>query len=473
MGAITVIRDPQLELTPIEHPLQSPSEQELGEAPGNPSEIQQTKVFGLLCPILALNSVAVDWMDIEKFELDFTSTVPRVRFAFHDRASILNKFSNPGNDNELRIEIIPPVDNTYKKINLSMICNEIGIVDGVCRGTGELMVPEFTKSQFKGYGQKTTFEIFDMISTETGLGFASNIEATEDTRYIQCQHQSYKDLLDNEIEKSGSSETHVYDWWIDAWNNLVLCDLYDRVNDEDSEEDMKIWATANVNAASVNSDPEPVETLAIFTNHPAYENSDLYVTGYNVQNAPATQARGNAVVLSVYEENKKEYIDHYIADGDIQKNEFIRFEYAGEVYGDYNYLIAQKAREVYLKKVKSEVVVIHTTKPQLSIMRGDQLRFVWYDGDMYNSMVQDNLEEVGGVRTKDDLKSEIGWLAEWDLHDEVTDNPMRLNMQYSGQYTCIGQYIIYSKNTNSWDCWLYLTRPASKRPKILNDLDKK
>lgn len=47
---------------------------------------------------------------------------------------------------------------------------------------------------------------------------------------------------------------------------------------------------------------------------------------------------------------------------------------------------------------------------------------------------------------------------------------MRINMQYSGQYTCIGQYITYSK-TDQWNCWLYLSRPAEKRPQVLNELN--
>ena len=241
MAKIEVVRDPQIKLEPIVHALRQPSEGEAGEAPGNASEIQQTKVFGLIVPLLALNGVAVDFQDVETFELDYTRKLPRIKTSFHDRGNILNNFGNPGNDNELRVQILPPFDDTYKKIDLAFVCTSVRIVNGTVEVEGEYKLQKFSDAQFKALGQITTYDLFDKVSTETGLGFATNSKATEDARFIQCQFESYKDVIDREMEKSGSSETHVYDWWVDVWNNLILCDLYDRNNSEDPEEDMMIW----------------------------------------------------------------------------------------------------------------------------------------------------------------------------------------------------------------------------------------
>lgn len=470
MARIEVKRDPQIKLEPIVHALRQPSPDEVGEDPGNPTEIQQTKVFGLIIPILALNGVAVDFQDVETFELDYTGRTPKVKASFHDRANILKNYSNPGNDNELRVQILPPFDNTYKKIDLAFVCTEVQIKDELVSVEGEYKLQKFSDAQFKALGQISTYELFDKVAAETGLGFAANAEATEDSRFIQCQYESYKDVIDREMEKSGSSEAHVYDWWVDVWNNLILCDLYDRINSDDPEEDMMIWVTENVDAASTNDESEAVQTVALFTNHPIREHTDLYIYDYDVQNMPASSSQGNSYTMSIYEENKHEWIDHHITDGDIKKNVFEQFEYMGEVYGDYNYLLAEKAREIYLRKVKSEVIVLHTIKPQLGIMRGDQLRFVWYDTNMANSMNQDNLEEAGAIKSSEQLSAILGWVKDWDFNKQVPDNPMRINMQYSGQYTCIGQYITYSK-ADQWDCWLYLVRPAEKRPQVLNELN--
>lgn len=468
MAQIQVIRDPQITQSPITTVLRSPSPEEVpGTQPD--TEIQQTKVFGVLTPLLAVNGVVVDFGDVNEFDLDYTGTTPRVKFAFRDRNNILKNLSNPGNDMEFRVQILPPTDDTYKKIDLTLICNNLSIQDGVVRGEAEYKLTKFTQAQFKALGRISTYDLFDKVSVETGLGFATNAGATEDTRYMQCQFESYKDIIDREMEKSGSSEVHVYDWWVDVWNNLILCDLYDRINSEDPEEDMQIWAACNNMNASMNDEVAPQKTLALFTNHPIRENTDLYVDEYDVQNTPASQSSGNSIALSVYEENKKEYIDHYIANGDIEKNEFIQFEYAGEVYGDYNYLLAEKAREIYMQKIKSEIVILHLNKPQLAINRGDQLRFVWYDNDAQDAQMYDRMEELGVKASAESLATEIGWLKDYDFAKEDGNNPMRVNLQLSGQYTCIGQYIAYDGETQQWDAWLYLTRPASKRPKMLTE----
>lgn len=468
MAQIEVIRDPNVELSPIVHNLTQPSSTEDPEANDNISEIQQTKVAGILAPIIAVNGVAVDFSDVYSFELDYTGTVPRIKFSFRDRCKMLGRYSQPGNDSEIRVQILPPADNTYKKIDLVFMCTSISVEGETVTGEADYKLAKFTGSQFKALGQVSTYDLFDKISTETGLGFAANTAGTEDARYMQCQFESYKDIVEREMELSCSDADHVYDWWVDVWNNLILCDLYDRINSEDEESDMMVWTTENIDNGSVHEEVTPIKTPAIFTNHPIRENSDLFVLDYDVQNDPASQATGNAVALSVYEENKKEYIDHFIADGDIQKNEFTQFEYAGEVYGDYNYLLARKAREIYIRKVKSEIITIHLNHPQLSINRGDQLRFVWYDPDTLDAINQDHLEEVGVIKGNDELSTILGWVKDWDFSKELADNPLRINAQFSGQYTCIGQYISFNRDSMQWDCWLYLTRPASKRPKILN-----
>lgn len=470
MAQLQVIRDPNINQSPIRATFKAPGESEDPvEAANSGTEIQQTKVFGVLMPLIALNGIVVDFKDITAFALDYTGTIPRIQFAFSDRNNMFKNLTAPGNDCEFRVQILPPADDTYKKIDLTFMCSDISVNNGMVTGSGEYKLQEFTKSRFKALGQISTYELFDLISTESGLGFATNTEATEDTRYMQCQFESYKDIVDREMPKSGSSADHVFDWWIDVWNHIILCDIYDRINSDDPEEDMQIWMAANDAAAAMGDDINMVQTLALFTNHPIRENTDLYVEDYDVQTMPASQTRGNGVALSVYEENKKEYIDHYIADGDIERNVFERFEYAGEVYGDYNYLVAEKAREIYMRKIKSEVVVIHVHKPQLGINRGDQLRFVWYDNDAHDSILYDQMEEAGVKKSVDDLGTEIGWLKDWDYAHGDDNNPMRVNLQLSGQYTCIGQYIAYDSANQKWDAWLYLSRPASKRPQMFNE----
>lgn len=465
MPALTVIRDPQLERTDIAVPYITDDTGADAE-----TEVEQTRILGIMTPLLTINDVVIGPTDIIKFVLDWTGSTPEIQFEVKDRNNVLTKFSNPGNDNIVRLQLIPPVDDTYKKVDQLFVCTDLQIQGTIISGRAQYLLKPFTQAQFKALGQLSTYDVLDKISTETGLGFATNVEATEDSRYMQCQYESYKDLISREIRKSGSDEVHVYDWWIDLWDYLVLCNLYDRVNADDTEEDMEIWVTDNCRTVSKNLEVEVTKAPAYYTNLPQFNQSSMYVQDFDVETNIATPSKGNNITLSVYEENKHEYVDHYIMDGDIQKNDFLKLEYAGEVYGDYNYLLAEKCREVYMTKIKSEIIVIKTLSTQLGINRGDQLRFIWYDNDTNYAYAQDQLEESGAIKNSEELQEIIGWLKDWEI-DSTALNDYKINLQYSGQYTCIGQYMEYNPQANMWVCWMYLTRPASKRAKIMNELE--
>ena len=47
-------------------------------------------------------------------------------------------------------------------------------------------------------------------------------------------------------------------------------------------------------------------------------------------------------------------MDYMVQDGDIKHDIFTKYEYLGENYGDYNYMLAKYLRNVYLQKINSE-----------------------------------------------------------------------------------------------------------------------
>ena len=65
MARIEVVRDPQITQSPIKTALRAPSQNEDPDAtsPGT-NEIQQTKVFGVLMPLIALNGIVVDFGEV-------------------------------------------------------------------------------------------------------------------------------------------------------------------------------------------------------------------------------------------------------------------------------------------------------------------------------------------------------------------------------------------------------------------------
>lgn len=466
---ISLKRRSCLKQTPIVVNLGLTDEEELGMPVENQTDIKQTRVYGIMCPILSVNNRVIQMSDIIDYRLDFRQRIPELEFWVRDRGELISRYLAPGGDNEVRTQILPVSDEHYRKIDLTFFIAEYeaeqqGVIHCACI----YKLFGFTNSRFLSLGLKSTYELCDYISTETGLGFASNLERTQDQRFIYFPHKNFEDTLNSEIELSQAGADCVLDYWIDQWNNLNLVNIYERLNSMDSEDELSIWINQATEAQSKNAN-EQEEVLAIpeISNLPSLKGTELYMIALEQKVSTASyKTSGNNLVLSIYEENRKEYLDHTITDGDIKFDTSTVYEYYGEVFGDYNYLIARACREMYLRKLSTENLILTGTSPSLGLMRGRQVRLVWYNSGM-DSSYQGQLDKVLGQ-----AQSSEGWLNEYNKEEYHEDGAMfQLNMGLSGQYMVNG--ISYEYRGNQWQILYELVRPASRKPEPLAEYNEK
>ena len=341
MSTIQVKFDNKLKQSDIIIPLVHSSQAEAQENyEYNQAERQQTLVYGIQTPLIMINNIVVNFSDVISFDLSCSGVTPEVHIIVHDRYKLSTTIDSPGIDNELRVQILPKFENKYKKINLTFYITSMKNNKGVLHITGEYKIPKFISSNIKSFGQISTYKLFETIAQESDLGFATNTEDSTQERYVYCPNKSYKELLRTEIAYS-SSETQIYDYWIDWWNNLVLADIYERYNAIDKDEDMQIWVAGQNKEIDEGSEIQPIQTVATFHNHPGLQTTELHVSNYKITTSPGPQLyRGTDRVFSTYEFPKTEYLDYLIQDGDSKNDIFARFEYLGEVYDDHNYLLS-------------------------------------------------------------------------------------------------------------------------------------
>lgn len=67
MAQITVKYDPTLKIEEIVEPMYATSENECAE--DRPAEVQQTKITGILSPLIKVNRILILWDKVTKFEL--------------------------------------------------------------------------------------------------------------------------------------------------------------------------------------------------------------------------------------------------------------------------------------------------------------------------------------------------------------------------------------------------------------------
>lgn len=466
MSAINIIFDNQLEQSPIEVPLEGPTQEEVGDELQvlDQSTAVQTMIHGVCTPIFKICSRTFRFDEVELLTLDNTSILPSLTVTVIDRGKYLANLDSPSTDNELRLQILPPFDNAYKKIDLTFKIEDIHIMGDKVKVVGKYKNTELDCDRLESYGEISTYDLFNKIAIDTKLGFASNIKNSEDKRYIYSCNNTYLDLMREEISNSGTATT-VLDYWIDLWNNINLVDIYERYNAIDSNEDLKVWIVNGVPEKIDKSDIiEPSYVEAIINNSFAMRNSQLYTDKYDLITSSNIN-KGTDKVYTIYKDG--DVIDTLVQDGNTHKDIYTKFFYLGENIGDYEYLLANNLRSSFLQFMNSVKLDVHLKFPLLGLMRGHKVRFSWFELD---EVAKNNLLEIKKNLNIDITSNDPEIDAESEDDKDALENPdkMIINKQISGQYLITGTILKYSRG-EGWDYKLTLVRPRQQQNSYLRD----
>lgn len=453
MSVLTVKFDHNLTLSDIEIPLKAPQDSEVGENNGTMTAEAQTMIQGVCTPILAINNIVFEIEQILELTLYNNDRLPSIRAVVNDSEHMLGDLELPGRDNEIRLQILPPFDNAYKKINLVFFIDSIRVNGSNILVTGKYKVNDLYSSRFSSFGEINTYDLFQTIAHECKLGFATNCESNDiDKRFVYANNSSYVTLMNKQIKQSGD-ETLVYDYWVDLWNNINLANIYERYNTKDPDEEMLVWLQKGYPVHTQKDDPiEPEQQIALINNNPI-ETGPLKASAYNViTNSGKATVRGTDQVYTYYKDGQ--VIDTLVQDGSVKEDIFTRYEYLGENIGDFDYLAARSIRKSFIDIVTCNCVEVTVNFPCLSLMRGHQCLFTWYEN---NYTTKTNLQYMN------DIDSELP-VNDQDL---VSDpDSYIVNKQISGQYLIYGVVIDY--NRGKWQQKLTLVRPQDQVHKYIN-----
>ena len=465
MAVIQLEFDNTLKKSDIIIPIQSVStgDGNIEDSSSDMTDKSQLQVFGIQVPLISINNTVIDFDAVSYFDLSSNGELPVLTLTVEDRYELIGNIDKPKHDNEVRVQILPKFDNAYKKINLTFYITNINIFGKNIRLSCIYKLPKLTSSKFEALGELDTYTLFKNAAIDTGLGYATNIAEGTDKRYIYCNNKSWLDTLNNEIQFSGN-DNQVLDWWVDFWDNINLADIHERYLSTDTDEDIKIWVTGQINEVGKDINIECIEVPAVLTTHPGMERSELFVTDYNIVNNPGIQViEGSDKLYSVYEDHKDEYLDHLIQDGDVKEDIFTIFKYLGETYSTYNYLLQKELRSAFLQKINSECIKITLKSPVLGLMRGHKVNFIHY---VNNDILENKIKILEANNVVDrNIESNIS-LSDYEITaDGDTAGRFKIDKTSSGQYLITSINIIYSNN--EWKYILTLNRPANISPDIM------
>ena len=457
----------QLKKPNIVIPLRSSSKAEAGDEydETNLTNISQQKVFGLLVPLIVINNTIIDYDCIKSFSLSSESVLPELSLTVIDKSNFLTNIDKPNIDSEVRVIILPPKDNTYERIDLTFYINNISITNNVVSLTGSYKLPALTSSRFEAYGQMSTYNLLEHVARSTGLGFKSSVENSNDSRYIYADNKSYLNLMANEIAYSNTDNGAIYDYWVDFSNNINFTNIKERCLTVDSEDNLGIWSNRNISNTLVDEDQNVVKTVAVISNIPSLGNTDVFVRKYSAVLSPGSSiSSGIDRICSIYEEHNEEYMDYLLHNGDASPTNTVKYDYLGETYSNYNYILAKAKREEYFKKLNIDKIKVTLDYPNLGLCRGNKVIFIRYNFDGY---LHSKLEvaEKNNVIKRTGVNSNI-ILDDFEIKPEQEDVIYDLDRTVSAQYYINSVNILF--NNNKWKYVLTLVKDASYNVSIIN-----
>ena len=473
---ITVKFDPTLELPEIKMFLNNPGPDET-DGPADDSSMQQTKITGIIAPLVKINDQPIPVNSVISMELT-CAKVPTVTLSVEDKMGLIETFDKPRPDNAyMQIQILPPFDNAYKKVNIPFYItdSEIDNESRTITLSGVYDVKGWHDNKMKAYGQVTTYEFFEQVAKDYQLGFASNLSGTDDRRWIYVPQAKVASILTQECKFGGGGDTEeegekavMLDWWIDYWNNLNLVDIRERNNTIDKKEDMQVWILPSRQPKTETTDVnEPFKTEAMVTNNEVFRDTQAYVSQYQSQNNSGGNLSGSDRVIEFYKTEDLETDNYLLQDKDVVKNIYLRYDYIGENFGDYSYLLHGSCRSAFMKKINSQKIIVDLFTPSLALAKGTKVNFYWYKvqemtSDTKFADVETNIETPDNVTEKNEYTG---------LEPGKIPDDMVIDKQISGQYYIEQSDFIYNYNGGgyNWQHRLTLTRPADQEERFYWD----
>jgi len=240
-----------------------------------------TEVLGRF-PLLYFNNLPLDINDIEYFKLSNDEFFPHFEMVFKDSSNQLKEDLYPMDNTILsvfikaRSEYLMPVRMDFKVTDFRTIKytrTESNVIR--LKAVGILDINSLYGMNFKSY-KGTSYDVLKKIAIENNLGFASNINDTND-EMTWINPAQYTFSFIKELTKKAYKDDSSFMWsYIDFYYNLCFVDIEGQLADDISDQQ------AALNFVDYNK-KEEILPLKL-TNHPDFNTTNMYISKYNLVN---------------------------------------------------------------------------------------------------------------------------------------------------------------------------------------------
>lgn len=258
-------------------------------------------------PFLWYNAIQIEYNNIMNLELSYSDNIPVINVKFRDTLGKMKDTGIPLDDSRISL-FINPRSSMLKPIHMDFKIVEFQEKSNMYEIMGALDIKELYIKKFQSYSRLTSYELYSKIAKDIGLGFATNIDNTDDRMtWINTGNRLIYFINDSIKFAYKSDETFLINY-IDFYYRICYMDVEKELRRDISKE----LGIANTGIEEIikSNEREKVERNFL-TNDFSAKNSNYYFENYTILNNSTKLSirKGYSTIVKYYDELIKHFIE--------------------------------------------------------------------------------------------------------------------------------------------------------------------
>lgn len=231
-------------------------------------------------PFIYYGSYQIDVHDIKYFNLYYKGSLPCFELSFYDTLNLMKDTAMPLDDAKIKV-FLNPRSQQLKEILIQFKITQFTVNNRRYSMKGVLDVNNLHISLFKSYENMTSHKTLQSIAKESGLGFNTNIDDTDDSMtWIQTGEDTI-DFIEEIVESSYKSDNAFMAAYIDYYYNFNFIDI-EKELERNIDNDLTV-TDRTLSDVLGGDEPEKLSNL-ILSNDEAFRDTNLFFDNYRVIN---------------------------------------------------------------------------------------------------------------------------------------------------------------------------------------------
>jgi hypothetical protein len=381
----------------------------------------ESEFTGSMIPFIIFNQHTFNYKQIENFTLTYNGALPEFRFTIFDHSGEFKTLYIPLDDDIVSL-YLKPHNEKYKPIYIQFTPLTVSEDEGYLTFTCTPKISALYTEVCKSYKDLTSYDVFDKMSVELKLGFATNIDATNDKMTWINPFESNLNFMRDCINHSYKDDKSFFEFFVDFYYNLNFIELNNQFGiNQPQETIISMISPQKQDAVAAGEEVEIAAAELILSNVDDFRGTSNFIQDYSIVNSAGEIKIQNGYerYAQFFDTQLNEFQSHLVQpnyettdpkfvrltkNGEIQKYKYLGIQQISDsyknVHDNYHYAMIQNYQNN--EETNKVMMSVKIDKANFHIYRYQSIPIAIYE---YSSINKDKLGvkndmEIGGEQQK-------------------------------------------------------------------------